>query len=81
MKYEASLDAELGRYGDAERERISAARSWAAELHAGETRASGEPAVTHLERVAAILAGMGMAARSEARRGGTEWRSRWSPYH
>lgn len=64
MKYEASLDAELGRYGPAELERIAAARAWAAELHAGETRASGEPAVTHLERVAAILAGMGMDADS-----------------
>jgi GTP pyrophosphokinase len=44
--------------------RIRTARQWAEELHAGAVRASGEPAVTHPDRVAAILAGMGMDADS-----------------
>ncbi|MBU0929273.1 MAG: RelA/SpoT family protein [Spirochaetes bacterium] len=64
MQYDDRLDDYLGRFSDADAERIRAARAWAAELHAGSFRASGEPTVTHPERVAAVLAGMGMDADS-----------------
>jgi len=64
VKREESLGAELARFSEADASRIEAARRWAAELHAGSFRASGEPTVTHPERVAAILASMGMDADS-----------------
>ncbi len=41
-------------------ERVKAAAAWAAELHEGSARASGEAAVTHPLRVALILAEMGL---------------------
>lgn len=62
MQYDERLDDYLGNFTDDEAQRIRSARAWAAELHSGSTRASGEPTVTHPERVAAILAGMGMDA-------------------
>ncbi|TFG79843.1 MAG: bifunctional (p)ppGpp synthetase/guanosine-3',5'-bis(diphosphate) 3'-pyrophosphohydrolase, partial [Spirochaetales bacterium] len=64
MKYEDRLEDHLERFLPEDLERIHAARTWAAVLHEGELRASGEPEVTHLERTAAILAGMGMDADS-----------------
>jgi GTP diphosphokinase / guanosine-3',5'-bis(diphosphate) 3'-diphosphatase len=64
MKYEERLDDHLDRFSPEDREKIAQAEAWARELHAGELRASGEPAYTHLERVAALLASMGMDADS-----------------
>jgi len=64
MQYDDKLDGYLERFSDEDARRIGAARAWAAELHAGSFRASGEPTVTHPERVAALLAGMGMDADS-----------------
>ncbi|PKL24527.1 MAG: GTP pyrophosphokinase [Spirochaetae bacterium HGW-Spirochaetae-3] len=64
MQYDDRLDDYLGKFSAEDADRVRAARSWAAELHAGSFRASGEPTVTHPERVAAILAGMGMDADS-----------------
>jgi len=64
VQYDDRLDDYLGRFTGEDADRIRAARAWAAELHAGSFRASGEPTVTHPERVAAILAGMGMDADS-----------------
>ncbi len=64
MQYDDRLDDYLGRFTGEDEDRIRAARAWAAELHDGSFRASGEPTVTHPERVAAILAGMGMDADS-----------------
>ncbi len=60
LQYDDTLDDYLNRFQPADSERILAARTWATELHAGSFRASGEPTVTHPERVAALLAGMGM---------------------
>ncbi len=62
MKHDENLDDYLGGFSDPDRERILAARERARQLHEGELRASGEPAVMHPERVSAILAGMGMDA-------------------
>ncbi len=64
LQYDDRLDDYLNRFQPADSERILAARTWATELHAGSFRASGEPTVTHPERVAALLAGMGMDADS-----------------
>ncbi len=64
MQYDDRLDDYLGRFAGEDADRIRAARAWATELHDGSYRASGEPTVTHPERVAAILAGMGMDADS-----------------
>ncbi|MBP7263358.1 MAG: bifunctional (p)ppGpp synthetase/guanosine-3',5'-bis(diphosphate) 3'-pyrophosphohydrolase [Spirochaetia bacterium] len=64
MKYDERLDDRLDKFAEDERGRIAQARDWAGQLHAGKTRASGEPELAHLERVAAILAGMGMDADS-----------------
>jgi len=64
MQYDDKLDNFLARFSAEDAARIAAARAWAAELHAGSFRASGEPTVTHPERVAAVLAGMGMDADS-----------------
>jgi len=60
LQYEDRLDDYLVRFQPDETARILAARAWATELHAGSFRASGEPTITHPERVAALLAGMGM---------------------
>ncbi len=57
-----TLDDFLVGYAAADSARIAQARAWAAVLHEGGLRASGEPSVTHCERVAAILAGMGLDA-------------------
>lgn len=64
MKREECLADELARFSPEDSERIRTALAWATELHAGSFRASGEPTVTHPERVAAILASMGMDADS-----------------
>lgn len=64
MQYDDKLETYLDRFSSADSERILDARAWAGELHAGSFRASGEPTVTHPERVAAVLAGMGMDADS-----------------
>jgi GTP pyrophosphokinase len=58
------LDDFLETYSPEETVRIRAARAWAGELHEGSFRASGEPAVTHPDRVGVILADMGMDADS-----------------
>jgi len=64
VQYDDKLDDFLDRFQQSDTDRIMAARAWAGELHAGRVRASGEPTVTHPERVAAVLAGMGMDADS-----------------
>lgn len=64
MQYDDRLDDFLDRFQRSDSDRIMAARAWAGELHAGKVRASGEPTVTHPERVAVVLAGMGMDAES-----------------
>jgi len=64
MQYDGKLDDYLARFTPAEVDRILSARVWATELHEGSFRASGEPTVTHPERVATVLAGMGMDADS-----------------
>ncbi|HAE21824.1 MAG TPA: GTP pyrophosphokinase, partial [Spirochaetaceae bacterium] len=64
MKYEERLDDHLDRFSPEDRDKIRNAEAWARQLHEGELRASGEPAYTHLERVAALLASMGMDADS-----------------
>ncbi|MCX7024537.1 MAG: RelA/SpoT family protein [Spirochaetes bacterium] len=46
--------------------RVKDACAWAAAMHEGKLRASGEPAVTHPLRVARILADMGLDADSVA---------------
>ncbi|MDX9899401.1 MAG: RelA/SpoT family protein [Spirochaetia bacterium] len=64
MHFDDRLDDFLDRFSETDAERIRSARSWASELHAGSLRASGEPTITHPERVASMLAGMGMDADS-----------------
>ena len=64
MQNDERLDDYLERFAPADADRVQAARAWAAELHAGSFRASGEPTVTHPERVATLLAAMGMDADS-----------------
>ena len=64
MKRDIGLDEALERLSADDAAVVRAARAWATELHAGALRASGEPAVTHPERVAATLAVMGMDAES-----------------
>jgi GTP pyrophosphokinase len=64
VQYDDRLDDFLDRFQRSDSDRIMAARAWAGELHAGKVRASGEPTVTHPERVSAVLAGMGMDADS-----------------
>ncbi|GAB1432323.1 bifunctional (p)ppGpp synthetase/guanosine-3',5'-bis(diphosphate) 3'-pyrophosphohydrolase [Spirochaetota bacterium] len=60
MIKEESFEKELARFSPIDAEKIGAAHAWAEELHKGSLRASGEATVTHPERVAAILAAMGM---------------------
>ena len=64
MDQQRILDDFLDTYSLEETGRIRAARVWAGELHEGSFRASGEPAVTHPDRVGVILADMGMDADS-----------------
>ena len=64
MRNEERLDDFLDKFQPQDAARVRDARAWAAELHAGALRVSGEPVVTHPERVAAILAGMGLDADS-----------------
>ncbi|HOX91599.1 MAG TPA: RelA/SpoT family protein [Spirochaetales bacterium] len=60
MNTNQTLDDFLSRYEHDDASRIHDARSWARQVFAGRLRASGEPEWEHGERVAAILASMGM---------------------
>ncbi|MBU0955633.1 MAG: HD domain-containing protein, partial [Spirochaetes bacterium] len=62
MHDEDSLLNHLERFSAQDRSRIEAALAFATEAHAGQLRLSGEPAVRHPERVAIILADLGMDA-------------------
>ncbi len=60
------LAALLEPYGEADRARISAAAAWAAELHEGQKRVSGEPYIIHPFHVASILVGLRLDASAVA---------------
>ncbi|AEJ62234.1 (p)ppGpp synthetase I, SpoT/RelA [Spirochaeta thermophila DSM 6578] len=55
-----TLTPSLGRYTDEEKARVQEAARWAAQLHEGQLRASGEPYISHPLEVARILADLGM---------------------
>lgn len=64
MKTDNSIERHLDRFGEHERQLVLEALAFATEIHAGQQRLSGEAAVSHPERVAIILAELGLDSDS-----------------